>query len=184
MTKKFRDENINEGKLWSIESTCPKCGEKIMITEYLYRLPVIGKVIISTGKCKKCGYTYKDVRAAESHGPQRIKLYIDSLEDLNTIVVRAGTASIYIPELEVSITPGSASQGFITTVEGILNRVKEVMELLKEDSDVDADVWSRQMESIKRAMVGDLKFTLIIEDPEGVSRIINEKVEKEILYKS
>jgi len=184
LNKDYNKNNIREGRLWSIDSRCPKCGEKFIITEYFYDLPIVGKVIISSGKCGKCGYTYKDIRAAESHGPQRIKLYVNSLEDLNTIVVRAGTASIYIPELGVSITPGSASQGFITTIEGILIRVKRIMEMLKDDPDIDLNTWKSRMENIKKAMVGELNFTLIIEDPEGVSRIISEKVMKEILYKS
>jgi len=174
---------IKEGKLWTLESKCPRCGAKYYITEYIYKLPLIGGVIISTGRCSDCGYAYKDVRMAESKGPQRLSIFIDSPDDLNILVVRAGTASIYIPDLGVSITPGPASQGFITTVEGILIRVKKVMEMLRDDPDTDVKEWRYKMDLIKKAIAGNLSFTLVIEDPEGVSRIISDKAEREELYK-
>lgn len=177
-------DEVEEGKLWSLESKCPRCGSKFTISEYFHNIPLIGKIIISSGRCGNCGYIYKDVRAAESHGPQRLKVHIDSPNDLNIVVVRAGTASIYIPEFGISITPGPASHGFITTVEGVLDRIKEVLEMLRNDPDVDIEKWRYRMDLIGRAMKGELEFTLIIEDPEGVSRIISEKTEKEEIYKS
>jgi zinc finger protein len=174
---------VKEGRLWTLESKCPRCGARYYITEYIYKLPLIGSVIISTGRCGECGYTYKDVRMAESRGPQKISILIDSQEDLNILIVRAGTASIYIPDIGVSITPGPASQGFITTVEGILIRVKRVMEMLRGDPDTNMKEWKYKMDLIKKAINGELGFTLVIEDPEGVSKIISEKEEREELYK-
>lgn len=174
---------VEEGKLWTLESKCPRCGSKYEITEYIYELPLVGKVILSSGKCSKCGYTYKDIRMAESGGPQKLSVFIDSPDDLNILVVRAATASIYIPDLGVSITPGPAAQGFITTVEGILLRIRDTMELLKNDPEVDPHEWKFKMEQLEKAIRGELSFTLVIEDPEGVSRIVSEKTEREKLYK-
>ena len=171
-----------EGKIWDIKGSCYRCGSEITISEYLYRAPLVGSVIISKAICGSCGYRYRSVRMAESVGPQRLKLYVDEPEDLNVIVVRASTASIYIPEFGVSIEPGPASEGFITTIEGILDRVLRIMNMLKEDEDVDRDRWEEIYYSIQEAREGRKPFTLILRDPDGVSRIISDKTEKERLY--
>jgi zinc finger protein len=178
--------NLREDKklLWRLEAKCPICSNHYHISEYLMELPLVGKVIMSSGRCESCNYIHKDFRMAESVGPQRIRFRVEDLEDLNVIVVRAGSASIRIPELGVSIDPGPISHGYITTIEGILFRIKDVMNMLKNDPDVDIKEWERKMELLSRAMVADIEFTLIIEDPEGVSRIISDKVSKERLYSS
>ncbi|HIQ13281.1 MAG TPA: ZPR1 zinc finger domain-containing protein [Thermoprotei archaeon] len=171
-----------EGKIWDLKVKCPRCNEEYVISEYIYNIPLLGKVILSRGLCNGCGYRYNDVRAAESAGPQRIKLYIDEPEDLNILVIRAASASIYIPELGVSIEPGPASEGFITTVEGILDRVLKIMGMLYSDDSIDKDAWMDVYNAILDAKNGGKAFTLIINDPDGISRIISDKVEKERLY--
>ncbi len=175
-------DKVSEGKIWDIRGKCPRCGSEYVISEYLYNVPLIGQVILSSGECKSCGYKYRDVRMAESHGPQRLTLYVETPEDLNSLVVRAATASIYIPELGISIEPGPASRGYISTVEGILDRVLKVMVALKDDEEVDREKWEYAKNEIEKAKRGESTFTLIIEDPEGVSRIISDKAAKERLY--
>ncbi len=168
--------------LWKLDVTCPNCGKTMYIDEYMHRIPVVGRVILSGGECKECGYGYRDVRMAESRGSQILRFRVQRPEDLNTLVVRASSASIYIPELKVSITPGAASQGFITTIEGVLHRVVEVMKFLRNDPDVDLDAWSERMRMIEKALNGELKFTFVLEDPEGVSRIVSDEEEREEMY--
>lgn len=171
-----------EGKIWDLRGACPRCGADIKISEYLYNAPLVGMVILASGTCDRCGYNYRNVRAAESHGPQRLKLYIDEPEDLNIIIVRASSASLYIPEFGISIEPGPASEGFITTVEGILNRIMNVLKMLENDEDVDPKKLMEVEDKLIKAMKGETPFTLIIRDPDGVSRIISDKVEKERIY--
>ncbi len=173
----------SEGKIWDIKGRCPRCGEEIVISEYLYNAPLVGMVILASSKCDRCGYTYRNVRAAESLGPQRLKLYVDDPDDLNILVVRASSASIYIPEFGISIEPGPASEGFITTVEGILNRILNVLKILARDEEVDPRKLSKVESDLRNALEGRRAFTLIIRDPDGVSRIISDKVEKERLYR-
>lgn len=169
--------------LWNIEAQCPVCGSNMFIEEYIHNVPIIGRVILSSGECPKCKFTYRDTRMADSRGSQILKYRVKSLEDLGTIVVRAASASIKIPELQVSITPGAASQGFITTVEGVLLRVVEVMNFLKKDKDIDKKAWKERMDALKKALEGEMEFTLIIEDPEGVSRIVSNKEERLSMYR-
>ena len=166
---------VGEG-VWRFNDKCPRCGSEFMISGYLHEIPLIGKVIISVGRCSKCGYRYSDVKAAESKGPQRLILKVEDQNDLNVLVLKAATASYKIPELGIKADPGPASQGFITTVEGLLDRVLEVLELLRDDPEVNQSEREKREKMIKEAIEGKRKFTLIIDDPEGVSRIISDKV--------
>lgn len=169
--------------LWKLDIDCPVCNKRIPTDEYLYEIPLLGKIILSSGECPSCKYIYRDVRMADSRGSQILKYKVRSIDDLGTVVIRASSASIYIPELKVSINPGAASQGFITTVEGVLERVVEVMNLLKEDPELDKKSWEERMKKLSKALEGKLEFTLVIEDPEGVSRIISNKEERLQMYK-
>ena len=168
--------------IWSFKIKCPRCDYEFQVSEYMYEIPLVGKILISTGKCGECGYKYSDVRALESKGPQKLTLEVKSLEDLNALVIRASSATIKIPELGVEIKPGPASQGYITTVEGILDRVLQVITMLKGDPEVNEKERSKREELIRKAMEGKINFTLIIIDPEGVSRIVSDKAQKEKLY--
>lgn len=175
-------KDVDKKLLWNINVKCPICREEYLLSGYIINLPLIGRVILSSGKCESCGYNYKDYRLAEIQEPRRLKLSVNSLEDLNSIVVRAGTASIKIPELGIVISPGPHSQGFITTVEGILVKVKSVMMMLRNDSSVNKERWNNKLDLLNKAMGGLIRFTLIIDDPEGVSVIISDKVVKEQIY--
>lgn len=170
-------------RIGSMTAMCPACGRRTMLIEdYLYNAPLIGLLLISTGRCRSCGYRYSDIRAAESQGPRRLVFKAKGPGDLNVIVVKSASASIIIPELGVEVTPGPASQGFITTVEGILQRVGEVLETLCADPETNREECSRRLRELKECSEGRSSFTLIIDDPEGTSRIISSKVMKEKLY--
>jgi len=169
--------------LWKLDINCPACKNEMVIEEYIHNIPIIGRIILSSGECKSCGFIYRDTRMADSRGSQILKYRVESGEDLNTIVVRSASASIEIPELKVKVNPGAASQGFITTVEGVLQRIVEVMEFLKEDEDVDINVWKERMDAINKALQGKLRFTLVLRDPEGVSKIVSNREERLNMYK-
>ena len=52
---------------------------------------------------------------------------------------RPGVATIKIPHI-TTITPGPASNGYITNIEGLLNRVKEKIERVRDNSDEKEDI--------------------------------------------
>ncbi len=161
--------------LANFETKCPSCGSKgFLIQEYLYDMPRVGKTIITVGKCPKCGYTYRDIRLAESRGPQRLVIRVSSERDLNRIVLKASSASLRIPELGLEMTPGPAAEGFITTIEGILLRFLEVLSVVCRDAEGEqAKNCERVRRDIESALRGEKEFTVVIEDPEGVSAILD-----------
>ncbi len=171
-------------KIGEATITCPVCGSKsLRIIDYLYDMPLVGRVILTTGKCTRCGYKYNDVRLAETNPPRKIVLKVSNQHDLNALVVRASTASIIIPEARLEMHPGPASQGFITTVEGLLERFKEAIELACRDPEADKRKCNELLSWVQDAKNGKKEFTIIIEDPEGVSTIISDKARIEPLNK-
>ncbi len=79
-----------------------------------------------------------------------------------------------------TITPGPASQGYVTNVEGILNRVKYQVEVAKEMEEDEGGKKKAKslLKKIARITFGQEKQKLIIEDPSGNSAIISDKAIK------
>lgn len=162
---------------------CPVCGAEMKIEEHLYDMPLVGKVIISSGRCPNCGYKWSDVRLAESKGPRKIVYTVEEPGDENALLIRASTASIVIPELGVEIKPGPAALGFITTIEGLIMDIIEKAEFLCSEPDAPERECIEKLEQLRKARDAAVKYTVIIIDPEGVSAIISEKAREEPLSK-
>ncbi len=164
---------------------CPACGvRELEITDYLYDAPLVGLLLLSSGRCGSCGYKYSDVRMAEGGEPEMLEVKVERPEDLNVLVIKSSTATLEIPELGVKITPGPASQGFITTVEGILHRVLEVLEVLCSDPSADKKECDRRRGELEKALEGAMPFTLVITDPDGASKVVRDEESKEKLYRA
>jgi len=167
--KKIREEVL----------TCPACGKPTLrVEEYLYEVPHIGKVILTAGKCSSCGYKFSDVRLFEAKKPGKIVYKVEGPEDLNALVVRSASASVLIPELGLKMVPGPASEGFITTVEGVLERFLEALHAACADPSADKKACTEMEEKIRAAKEGRMRFTLVIVDPEGVSEIASPKAQR------
>lgn len=159
--------------------TCPVCGKNTLrIVDYLYEAPYVGKLIISIGKCDNCGYSFKDVRLYEAKEPGKIVFTVEKLEDINVLVVKSASASVLIPELGLTMTPGPASEGFITTIEGLLDRFLEALEVACRDEKADKEKCEEMRKKIVDAKEGRIRYTVIIVDPEGVSSIASPKARR------
>ena len=147
---------------------CPVCKRPLKVVVKEQSDFVGGSVTLVALICKACPYKTLDILPNESHPPARLVFHVRSERDLNVIVARSSTATIRIPEIKASITPGTASPGFITTVEGVLRRFK--MHLKSPEAEA----------CIDRLLSGE-PFTLIVEDPRGSSAINSLRVETEPL---
>jgi len=163
-------------KILEYEIECPTCRTRMMVEEYLYEMPLVGKVLIASGTCNYCGYRFSDVRLAEPREPRKIVYNVEKPGDENALVIRASTASIKIPELGVEITPGPASRGYITTIEGIILDVIEKTKFLCSSPDAPKKTCDEKIKELEDARNVAKPFTIIIIDPEGVSAIISDRV--------
>jgi len=159
---------------------CPFCKKQSlalsMVTE---EIPYFGKIVILTTKCENCGFKHTDVFNVEIKEALSYRVNIERSEDLKIKVVRSSSGTIIIPELGVKIEPGFHAQGFVTNVEGILNRVEDVLKSqLKVKKGRKLKKVRELLKKIKRMKEGKEKFTLIVKDPFGNSGIISKKAKK------
>lgn len=160
---------------------CPICSENTLtLTEMERDIPFFGMVAIFSMDCSSCNYHKADVEALEENEPAKYTLEVSSEEDLKIRIIKSSMAKVKIGTLG-TIEPGEAANGYVTNVEGVLNRMKRQIEHLKEvvDDPADAKKAKNALKKITRVIWGQEPLKLVIEDPTGNSAIISEKAVKE-----
>jgi len=158
---------------------CPICQKKgLTLREDEIEVPHFGKVYVFSMTCNECGYNKSDLEPAERKEPCRYTLEVNGEEDLNIKIVKSGEATVKIPHI-ITIEPGPASEGYITNVEGLLERVKKAIESAVDEEDEVAKKKAKNMiKKINKVIFGREALKIIIEDTSGNSAIISEKVQK------
>ena len=159
---------------------CPICREKkLTLREDEMDIPHFGLTYIFTMICEGCGYRKADVESAEQKEPSRCTFEVSEDKDLNVRVIKSSEAVVKIPYI-MTIESGPSSEGYVTNIEGLLVRVKEVLEstMNAEEEEDDKKKLRNLIKKVSRAMVGREKLKIIIEDPTGNSAIISEKTQK------
>jgi len=163
-----------------VPGPCPSCNTEI---EYLYKtenIPYFSDILIISAICPSCGYKFVDTQLLKHGEPARYSVTIDVEEDLAIRVVRSMSASIEIPEFGVRIDPGPTCQGFISNVEGVLDRIATVVNMtFRWGTDEEKENATALLADIARVKAGTFPVTLILEDPSGNSGIIADKTVKE-----
>src|SRR3989344_6359796 len=107
---------------------CAFCGEKkLNLREEEMEIPFFGRVFVLSMDCEGCGYRKSDVEPAEKKEPCRYTLEVTSDADLSIRVIKSGEATVKIPHI-ITMEPGPASNGYVTNVEGLITRVKDIIE--------------------------------------------------------
>lgn len=166
-----------------ISNTCPLCHQNaLVLNERETEVPYFGKVYLFSMTCSSCKYHKADVESVEQKEPCKYTFEISSEEDMKVRVVKSAEATVKIPHI-TTITPGPASQGFVTNIEGILNRVKYQIESVRDSSEDDEDKQKAKnlLKKLLKIIWGQEKQKIIIEDPSGNSAIISDKAVKEPL---
>jgi zinc finger protein len=167
---------------------CPCCDSENMITSQTeYNVDHFGSVLFNITKCPKCGFRQSDVISLETREPTLVQAKINSLADLDTKVIKSGTATIRIPEFGAYITPGPHSEGFITNVEGVLAKVEDALTFMLGSAEPErVRIGEKILKQIRTARASNPCFTIIIEDPLGNSGLVASdpsKIEKRKLTK-
>ncbi|MBI2650893.1 ZPR1 zinc finger domain-containing protein [Candidatus Woesearchaeota archaeon] len=171
---KIKEETVN---------VCPLCRQKTLtLMEREMEVPYFGNVFIFSMTCSNCKYHKSDVESVEQKEPCKYSFEISSQDDMKVRVVKSSEATVKIPHI-TTITPGPASQGFVTNIEGILSRVKYQIETLRDTAEDDEDRKKAKnlLKKLLDMMWGKEKQKIIIEDPSGNSAIISDKAVKEPL---
>ena len=93
-------------------------------------------------------------------------------------VVRSSQGKVKIPYI-ADIEPGEASNGYVTNVEGLLKRVQQQVEVIRNSAEDKSDQKKAKniLKKINKIMWGDEKTKITIEDPSGNSAILSDKAE-------
>jgi zinc finger protein len=167
------------------EAICPACdGRGLEYTAEPVDLPFMGTSLEILLRCERCGYRHADFVLTEHREPTRYACPVSRADDMSVRVVRSGSGTIRIPELGISIEPGTASEAFVSNVEGILVRVERVLDQLLRDAE---DQSARDRIQDLQDTFGLMRegkappVTLVIEDPFGNSAILGERATREAI---
>lgn len=164
---------------------CPMCGKKTLtLSEAQMEVPFFGSVFVFGMKCNSCKYFKSDVEAEKVHEPCKCTLEVKGKDDLKARVIRSSEGLIKIPHVG-SISPGPDAEGFVSNVEGVIERFKKQVEAIKETTDDDAEKKKAKnmLKKLQKVLFGSEKIKIIIEDKTGNSAIISDKAKREKLKK-
>ena len=170
-----------------ITITCPSCSKGILrVRSLLYSVPYFNDLAMFVMECPECHFHHSDIFTTESRKPTRWTFFVDDPMLLRTRVVRSSSGTMRIPEFGIDVEPGPGAESFISNIEGVLHRVRSGVEtaIMFSQTNKQRDEGNKILQQIDNALKGKENFTLIIEDPVGVSGILPEdltKVNKEEL---
>lgn len=158
---------------------CPFCGgeNSCQLFGMIHVIPYFGETIESVISCSRCGFKHADVMHTEEREPRRYEYTVESDEDMRTRVIRSSTGVVEIPELGVSITPGSRSEGFVSNVEGVLERIRQAIEraMIGGEEEGIRKRAEEKLEFLERLKTGRARCTLVVWDPRGQSAVVHPK---------
>ncbi len=145
-------------------------------------VPFFGRLVMFMMDCSSCNYHKADVESLDQKEPCKYTFEVGSEEDMKIRVIRSSQATIKIPHI-TTITPGPASNGYVTNIEGILRRVQKQVEKLRDEEEDNAKKKKAKniLKKLTKVMWGQEKLKITIEDPSGNSAIISEKAERKKL---
>jgi zinc finger protein len=159
------------------------CGKKeLTLTEGESEVPFFGKIFLFSMHCSACHYHKADVEAAEQREPARYTFEITGKDDLNVRVIRSSEGIVKIPHVG-SIEPGPNAEGFVSNIEGIIEKFKKQIEVLRDTAEDDEDKKKAKnlLKKLQNVLWGSEKLKVVIEDPTGNSAIISDKAVRQKL---
>jgi zinc finger protein len=148
------------------------------LTETQYEVENFGSVLLSVATCSNCGYRHTDVTPLTTREPMVATAKINSIDDLDIHVIKSGSATVTVPELKASITPGPFSEGYISNIEGVLVKIENALKFML--SSAEGKSLQKGMKLLKTIQAAKNKpnFTFVIKDPFGNSALVSSKKDK------
>ena len=164
---------------------CPLCQTDLVMNWQRDNIPYFGEILYVSARCQ-CSFRFADTMILSSKEPMRYEMPVETSEDLDARVIRSTSGTIRIPEMGVTIEPGSVSESYVTNIEGVLQRIRDVLITASRWVQGDEEKSSRSEEllcMLEAVIQGKRKITVIVEDPLGNSAIISKKVKATKLSK-
>ena len=166
----------------SVEQSCPICGNEnsLKMMAHSSEIPYFGEHTQITMSCNSCGWRVTDFIPAEGKKAGSWTLIVSSTEHISARVVRSSSCTVRIAELGLEVTPGSSSTGYISNVEGVLDRFASAIGTIRRQAAVENDEVTKTkcdelLSKIDMVKSGELVVTLELLDPVGHSQILHEE---------
>lgn len=159
---------------------CPVCSANTLtLTEAERDIPFFGNVALFSMDCSSCGYHKADVECEQSKGASKYTFEVKSEEDLKVRVVKSSNATVKIAHVG-SIEPGDTANGYVTNIEGVLNRMKRQVEFIRDNSNDTTEQKKAKniVKKLTKVLWGQESIKITLDDPTGNSVIISERAIK------
>ena len=164
--------------------SCPSCNKSVQLFQIPQNLPLFGEVLLQTLTCAHCGFKWSDVMSIEFREPAGYEVHVKKESDLDVKLVRNSSGTIEIPELGVLLEPGPLAEGFITNLEGLLDRVEGILKIFLKSDDHDQRVAAKErIALLEKCRAGKSPFMVRVLDPHGGSALIGKHVKRFSLSK-
>ena len=160
---------------------CQKSGNLFMIA-HVDEIPYFGEHTQVTVMCHDCGWKQTDFIPAEGKKAGCWSLKITNENQLNSRIVRSSSCTISIPELDLQVNPGSNATGYVSNVEGVINRFLEIVRVVLRDLIADEDKDEGDIQRLTQFITSlenagkdeNNQITLELLDPHGHSMIVDK----------
>ena len=167
----------------SLDYPCPICNSEngLILNVHTSEIPYFGEHTEMTMICNECGWRNTDFIPSEGKKPSLWSLVIDNSEFMTTRVVRSSSCTVRIVELGLEVEPGDNATGYISNVEGVLNRFSDAIAMIQRSAIRDGEEGKEKVEScqelidrIAKIKNGEEPVELLLLDPNGHSQILHE----------
>ena len=166
----------------TVEQPCPICfsDKGLTMIAHTSEIPYFGEHTQLTILCPSCGWRHTDFIPAEGKKPGAWSLDIDNANMLTVRIIRSSSCTVKIEDLGLEVEPGGATTGYVSYIEGVLNRFEDAIQLMyrqsKSSNEIDIiEKCEKLMEKIRFVKNGDLCVNITLLDPMGHSQILHEK---------
>ena len=164
-----------------VEQPCPICfsNEGLTMIAHTSEIPYFGEHTQLTILCPSCGWKHTDFIPAEGKKPGAFSLEIEGIEMLSVRIIRSSSCTIKIEELGLEVEPGGATTGYVSNIEGVLNRFQGAVEMMYRQAKTSNEKETigkceALLEKINLVKNGNLMVEITLLDPMGHSQILHE----------
>ncbi|MDC0852051.1 ZPR1 zinc finger domain-containing protein [Euryarchaeota archaeon] len=165
----------------TVEQPCPVCFSENGLTMIAHtsEIPYFGEHTQLTILCPSCGWKHTDFIPAEGKKPGAFSLKIKNSEMLSVRIIRSSSCTVRISELGLEVEPGGATTGYVSNIEGVLNRFEDAIGLMYRQSKLSnekeiVENCEKLFEKIKQVKNGEKTVVLTLLDPMGHSQILHK----------
>ena len=164
-----------------VEQPCPICfsDEGLTMIAHTSEIPYFGEHTQLTILCPSCGWKHTDFIPAEGKKSGAFSLEIEGIEMLSVRIIRSSSCTIKIEELGLEVEPGGATTGYVSNIEGVLNRFQGAVEMMYRQAKTSNEKeiigkCEALLEKINLVKNGNLMVEITLLDPMGHSQILHE----------